>query len=204
MTDPNRLLTASKMMNDVQQRLFTLYVGIGSSRTISKLHELCHVRGFNVTKRMLDRWSAKWHWSELAKLTQQEIANNVAREVQPQLRELIDLDLKACIKMKERFHKRLEIDPFSEDFDALPEAKKELAIIPDLADYERVVRLEKLLLGDPEELERKGEVSRLGKVLGDNDGNVIATLRERTIQVYGLPDKDVIKKVHEQLEGGKE
>jgi hypothetical protein len=188
--DPNAVLAASKKMDEVQTRCFQMYVALGPTRSLPTLFNLTQERKIGVTERQLKRWSVQWRWSDLATLTQQELAKGVADEVMPTLKAELAADMESIRILKDRFHKRVAIDPFDEiAFAQLSDDMKKLAIIPDLADYERLLKLEHGVLGGGTE-----NVDGTNKVTMEfSDDVMLKLLGERARQQYGLPPppKDV-------------
>lgn len=169
-------------MTDVQRRVFHMYVALGPKRSLPAVVKLCKEREVDVTIRQLTRWSSTFKWSRLAELTQQAIANKLADDVMPEIREITKLDLRTTLLLKKRFHRRAQIDPFDK---TLPDEDRALAIMPDLADYEKLVNIERKLLGDPDENEKKGLVSRVEEAFDTVE--LMYQLGERTRKLHGLP-----------------
>jgi hypothetical protein len=147
--ESSKLLEAqAKIMTPEQLRLFQIFVGLGPDRTLKKLYDAAWELGIETKQRTIRGWHERQHWAEMAKQTQAQVAGTAIKQMTTELVDMTREDLATIQKAKRRFMERLAIDP---DDPELDDKQKEHALRFDLSDYINLVKLERLILGDPTE-----------------------------------------------------
>lgn len=168
-------------MNPEQLRLFQVFVGLGPERTLKKLYDAALELGITTKPRTIRGWHERQHWAEMAKQTQAQVAGTAVKQMTDDLVDMTREDLATIQKAKRRFMARLNLDPEDE---TLTPKQREQALRFDLADYINLVKLERLILGDPTERTETVLNTRLDSAITKEV--LDAAIREIAAQKYGV------------------
>jgi len=172
-------LIESVFMTGEQRRVFEIFVGLGSDRSLEKLIQtLSEVEDIKqVSGSTIKRWSSKFKWFELATRTDQQIVEGIAESALPVHRARVAKDLQYIDKLKDKFYK------------AVDEGKVEV----DLPQFVLLLKTEALLLGDPTERREEVHTHKLAGELQLTDAQLHAVLRVTAAKEFGLPVPETIE-----------
>lgn len=117
------------------------YLELGSRRSLVRLAE--HYGHDGPSIATLKRWSPRYCWREHAEAHDRAFVAAMDVRLRERAQQQICNELEAIAAAKERFYERVVLDP---DDPALTPAQRRRALEPTLADFGRLLKLERMLL----------------------------------------------------------
>lgn len=188
-------------MDPRQQAVFERYVALGNERSLPKLYESISKDDNTISMRMLQRWSQKFDWKNLAETVNDKVAQEVAEAMRPIIKERMREQLSTLQSLQRRFEERFGLDP--NDPNLTPEQRLRV-IDPDFRDYMDAVKMERLITGDPTERREVNVISDVAEMLTRED--MLEVARIAAMRKFGgvvrLPPAEVIDVTPEEKPDG--
>jgi hypothetical protein len=163
-----------------QQQVFQLFVGLGFSRTLQGLADVCKEHGYKGTSlSTLKRWSSDYSWQELAQVVGRNISKQIANEMLPVHAERTKKQLETLDLLEDRFMERVKLDPANE----LTDEERARVIDVNLNDFMALIKTRRLIMGDPTE-RRENVDTHIHKWADSDLDRAIDVIAEKQ---FGLP-----------------
>jgi hypothetical protein len=173
-------------MTPEQNEIFQAYCALGADRNLEDLHK--SLGRPDISLRQLRRMSAKFRWQDLARKVQDNVVDEITGALTPVIESMTQEQIIGLHTIQRRFLERLNLEPEAEG-----------AFNPDFEDFERAVKLERLILGDP--TERKETVTPESRIFQSLPKADLQRLAVEAIRgKYGAPNVKVTVR-EDDLEG---